>query len=947
MSVDFNLLFSNPQKICDTNFEAKVESEKCSNEIITVTLKNKNIEYRNINIIKGEIFPIPKKDNIISVYKVHYRYDDNFNLRLYISANINDNNNLFTFENITKIENKNKVDIFDFDVNCISKTLKSFFKIKDELFTNLFVVDSSKDNYYLLRCINNNKILLLFKNTNIINTPLNNNDFVLINDYHLEDTKIILSPMSIIEKLNEENLFILLEKKKEISNNALWGKILEIDKTKGIATLMDNNKNILEIKNINNDIKIGQFFLFSNYILDGKTKEVLFNNDSFCYYSSQDLYFSNKINLNSYSVFQFHFLDYKNNDDNIYKAVKIGTEIKSITSNKMDFIIENKKIKNYEVLTKEISLLEEKNDFIKCLRFDASYIQGFIKKINTFINYRNINDSFYYEYLYYSYLKFDFLDIKTIKINDCKTVISIYNNLSSENRREFNILNIPFQKEIENKTFKNENSLQVCETFYENPKKSKIFGIFQIKDIKANIPIMQMKNNVYDIYYDIFGSAYDYLSKSNQNHEEEQSKFIKELVDKYKNNKSNLEILQFNSIHLYEEEISLSQLKARIGIISSYYLSIPNKDSKKFEVFLNLREIVIKLKRYEKILTKDQILRIFIVFIKRKIEKGINTQLEVFSNLNENGSPYLLAYKLNLDEIKHIDEYSRLFSGYLQMDSYLLYNDFINGSSYSFSLEPIFILKHHLSSNYEPFIFTEKQDNNILAFTEVDTRATIINETQLFVRSKLEDVSLINDEKALKHHAFGISMVLRHVKNSHQKKNLKSSYLISPFYYCDNGNVKEIKFEQEKAFFTGENGNLIESLIIDDQTIIMSLAKDFIFGDLLDYKLFIAKDFDELKKRINTIREENNQYFSKFQTKNAFLNRTQQNEMKEINKNEDIKEKAMKIIKEKEWRLGDQIYSLDLIKEMILRKKKKNQYDTLPPILIEVDNQLSEKEENN
>ncbi len=83
------------------------------------------------------------------------------------------------------------------------------------------------------------------------------------------------------------------------------------------------------------------------------------------------------------------------------------------------------------------------------------------KKINTFINYRNVNDSYYYEYLYYSYLKFDFLDIKTIKINDCNTDISIYNNLSSKNRREFNILNIPFQKEIDNKIFKEENSLLV------------------------------------------------------------------------------------------------------------------------------------------------------------------------------------------------------------------------------------------------------------------------------------------------------------------------------------------------------------------------------------------------------------------------------------------------------------------------------------------------------
>jgi len=127
----------------------------------------------------------------------------------------------------------------------------------------------------------------------------------------------------------------------------------------------------------------------------------------------------------------------------------------------------------------------------------------------------------------------------------------------------------------------------------------------------------------------------------------------------------------------------------------------------------------------------------------------------------------------------------------------------------------------------------------------------------------------------------------------------------------------------------------------------MSLAKDFIYGDLLDYKLFITKYFDELEKRINTIREENNQYFSKFQTKNALLNRMQQNEMKEISINEYIKEKAMKIIKEKEWRFGDQIYSLDLIKEIILREKKKNQYDLLPPIFIEVDSQLNEKEENN
>ncbi len=67
-----------------------------------------------------------------------------------------------------------------------------------------------------------------------------------------------------------------------------------------------------------------------------------------------------------------------------------------------------------------------------------------------------------------------------------------------------------------------------------------------------------MSNSVYNDNYDIFGFVYDYLSKSVQNHEEEQSKFIKELVGKYKEKESILSNLQFNSIHLYEEKISLS-----------------------------------------------------------------------------------------------------------------------------------------------------------------------------------------------------------------------------------------------------------------------------------------------------------------------------------------------------------------------------------------------------
>ena len=52
----------------------------------------------------------------------------------------------------------------------------------------------------------------------------------------------------------------------------------------------------------------------------------------------------------------------------------------------------------------------------------------------------------------------------------------------------------------------------------------------------------------------------------------------------------------------------------------------------------------------------------------------------------------------------------------------------------------------------------------------------------------------------------------------------------------------------------------------------------------------------------------------------------------------------LEIIKEKELRIGDQTYSLDLIKEMISLEKAKNQYNFLPQIIREIDMELNKNE---
>ena len=65
---------------------------------------------------------------------------------------------------------------------------------------------------------------------------------------------------------------------------------------------------------------------------------------------------------------------------------------------------------------------------------------------------------------------------------------------------------------------------------------------------------------------------------------------------------------------------------------------------------------------------------------------------------------------------------------------------------------------------------------------------------------------------------------------------------------------------------------------------------------------------------------------------------------KEFQEKEDYisKEEILKIIKKKELQLGDQIYSLDLIKEMIRIEKMKNQFHLLPKIIRELDKELNE-----
>ena len=165
--------------------------------------------------------------------------------------------------------------------------------------------------------------------------------------------------------------------------------------------------------------------------------------------------------------------------------------------------------------------------------------------------------------------------------------------------------------------------------------------------------------------------------------------------------------------------------------------------------------------------------------------------------------------------------------------------------SYSISLEPIFILKYHMISNYEDFFLIDKfGDDDEFAYQSIDENLTVIKEKALFNESF---TYLISDIKKSKNYAFPLCIEFKHEKG-HMARSHKNKFIDSPILFFKNGEIANFVYH-DKNGIKGESVRLIESFIDEDRNLIKELKLVKIYGEILDYKLFIGKDFDELKKK--------------------------------------------------------------------------------------------------
>ena len=474
--------------------------------------------------------------------------------------------------------------------------------------------------------------------------------------------------------------------------------------------------------------------------------------------------------------------------------------------------------------------------------------QGLVNKINLFFNYTS-SEAYFYEFLYTNLYNTIGNISKEILFEDNKDIkpihIDVYDSYNSMNRKRINILNIPKQKIYnEKKEIINikSNSIQICEFFKD--KEFLTLGVFNIEEIELN----DLKSNdIFDDYYEQFGNIINEFSVHLKNEE-----YINQCKSKYEActlDKTNSILLQY-----FKEEITLSQYKTRIGYLICHFLYFHKNISLKLEIAL--LSILSNLERYETSLFKK--LRIIFFYLRQIILlKNKNIYFHFLPNSeNQDNDPYLLGYKFNIEELQNMDEFSRLFFAYLQLDSFILYNYFIEQSTYSFSLEPLHIMKYHLIQNYDEFYFIDRNNPDKYACQTCDEKITVINENSLFMNK----IQFFNDKmegknlEESKNYAWSISMENRHKRNSHQKRANKIQRKNSSTYFCRDLKYFEI-VKDEKEPTVGESGRMVKSFISPEPEFIKELKIQSIYGDLLNYKYFIGNDFKNLFEKIKEIQE--------------------------------------------------------------------------------------------
>ena len=129
------------------------------NDEIELNLREGDTLFKSVFLIKGEIFPTPKNNNILYIKEIFLNYDNNLNIKLYIYAEISQRCNNIAIQPINKGISLLGKNLFNF--------LKESFNLKEDYFSSVFIVKENdfQNNFYKIYNFRDLKEYILPKNS--------------------------------------------------------------------------------------------------------------------------------------------------------------------------------------------------------------------------------------------------------------------------------------------------------------------------------------------------------------------------------------------------------------------------------------------------------------------------------------------------------------------------------------------------------------------------------------------------------------------------------------------------------------------------------------------------------------------------------------------------------------------------------------------------------------
>ena len=825
-----HIIIDNIYKNKNVSIKCKILNDKKENDFIFMTINLYNIDYTqfvrkkdNINLENKDITFEIKDIKLMTIKGKYYFYIEKYEILKHETYKLDE---AYIFNSIKEIKD---------DSYLYTMRLKAKEILGD--------LENAKFSF---QDINSNTIKIDFNEK----YKFENGKIYLFNGYFFDKSQKQFRPTmisSIQEYSNDRNELMTFKDIDNLEKNKLVnfkGKIKSFSSVNNSIIVNNEDETNYKIKvnySLLKKISINGICYFFNFLKR--------NDDEFEATNFSD------IEIKEETSIKFIFDDF-NINKNLYNRIKINKKYYDIDKKIMNIKIKDKNKKN--IFNQNITYERIENGVsIDSHKFSLEVEKG---KINHFQSLLGDKGNHSYQFYFQARFPEDLPKSIPININNITFDYNITDKFDNNLIERFTIINIPEQdvskllqipiKKI-HENFKGKKISDWKYLIYINDKHEKDYQIFMKKKYNDRKKYFEIEKNDFQIIETIF----------NENINKKIINDIKKVLLPFVVLKKKEEI--YNIFNIFNEGFKKYRFKNKrqdyesIKYLSFIFLfskcgNLTNKNyiSSYYENFRKILYSIINLEYIDRIKVLLGFISYFNDSIKTLDKKKPTIEQIVLYDIDNNESeveyPYIKqAYGILFEIIDNMKEDCPLYQGIFNLNS-IIYKDITNNINFhSGSLLNVNDIKLELIKNINRFLFLSFKENyNIEDYAEYypESKTTVI-----YLLTFFENPEDIYNKKYFGNATSAILILLIHKILGHGKKDINNETILTPRYHNDN-NFQILSLREK------DSGAVLEYLFIKNCFKLEDLMMNDDSVKLLNFNLYIDKNFDDLRKIYKKIR---------------------------------------------------------------------------------------------